>query len=110
MVYEPGGYNFMDYIKFGLPLQTVCGIFTVAIVFSLDTWWAYALVLGFLSPAIVAAFFFLDRSRVAPEAPAGSDDDKGRQPPPAGDGSAAAGALEAGRLEYRGQPQQVQQP
>jgi hypothetical protein len=59
MVYAPGGYNFVDYIKFGLPLQLVCFIFTVAIVFSLEQWWAYALVLAILSPAIVAIYFFI---------------------------------------------------
>jgi hypothetical protein len=59
MVYEPGGYNFMDYIKFGVPLQIVCAIFTVAIVFSLDQWWAYAVVFAFLSPAVVILYFFL---------------------------------------------------
>jgi hypothetical protein len=57
MVYEPGGYNFMDYIKLGLPLQIVCGIFTVVIVFSLDYWWVYAVVLAVLSPLAIGIFF-----------------------------------------------------
>jgi hypothetical protein len=59
MVYEPGGYNFMDYIKFGVPLQLVCAVFTVAIVFTLDEWWAYAVVFAILSPAIIVANLFL---------------------------------------------------
>ncbi len=102
MVYSPGGYNFMDYIKFGVPLQIVCAIFTVAIVFSLDQWWAYAVVFAILSPLVVAAFFFMGNQKVAPEAqPTGRDDSK-----LAGDGS-AAGALEAGR--YRDQPAASQQ-
>ncbi len=58
MVYEPGGYSFLDYIKFGLPLQIVCAVFTVAIVFSLDYWWAYAAVFAVLSPIAVIALFF----------------------------------------------------
>ncbi len=57
MVYAPGGYSFVDYIKFGLPLQIVCFIFTVAIVFSLDHWWAYAVVFAFASPAVVGVYF-----------------------------------------------------
>jgi di/tricarboxylate transporter len=32
MVYGPGGYRFMDFVRFGLPLNIVCGIITVAIV------------------------------------------------------------------------------
>ena len=59
MVYEPGGYNFIDYIKLGLPLQIVCGIFTVAIVFSIDYWWVYTVVFAVLSPIAVGVFFFL---------------------------------------------------
>ena len=58
MVYEPGGYAFMDYIKFGVPLQLVCFLFTVVIVFSMDYWWAYAVGLAFLSPVVVVSFFF----------------------------------------------------
>jgi hypothetical protein len=60
MVYEPGGYNFMDYIKFGGPLQIVCGIFTVAIVFTLDYWWVYSLVFAFISVAAVVFFFMFN--------------------------------------------------
>jgi len=32
MVYGPGGYRFMDYVRFGLPLNLVCGVITLAIV------------------------------------------------------------------------------
>jgi hypothetical protein len=106
MVYAPGGYNFMDYIKFGVPLQLVCYIFTVAIVFSLEQWWAYALVLSILSPAIVGFYFFFGGAKVAPEAP--SDDAKATNPPVAGGGS-PEGELEAGRLGYRDQPAASQQ-
>lgn len=31
MVYGPGGYKFMDYVKFGLPLQVLVGVATVGI-------------------------------------------------------------------------------
>jgi di/tricarboxylate transporter len=32
MVYGPGGYRFMDFVRFGLPLNILCGIITVSIV------------------------------------------------------------------------------
>jgi di/tricarboxylate transporter len=32
MVYGPGGYRFMDYVRFGLPLNLVCGVITLLIV------------------------------------------------------------------------------
>jgi di/tricarboxylate transporter len=32
MVYGPGGYRFMDFVRFGLPLNIVCGIITILIV------------------------------------------------------------------------------
>ncbi len=32
MVYGPGGYRFMDFVRFGLPLNLVCGIITIIIV------------------------------------------------------------------------------
>jgi di/tricarboxylate transporter len=32
MVYGPGGYRFMDFVRFGLPLNIICGIITLIIV------------------------------------------------------------------------------
>lgn len=32
MVYGPGGYRFMDFVRFGLPLNVICGIITLIIV------------------------------------------------------------------------------
>jgi di/tricarboxylate transporter len=32
MVYGPGGYRFMDFVRFGLPLNVICGVITVIIV------------------------------------------------------------------------------
>jgi di/tricarboxylate transporter len=32
MVYGPGGYRFMDFVRFGLPLNIICGIITLLIV------------------------------------------------------------------------------
>jgi di/tricarboxylate transporter len=32
MVYGPGGYKFMDFVRFGLPLNIICGIMTIIIV------------------------------------------------------------------------------
>mmetsp|Transcript_16654 Transcript_16654/g.45327 ORF Transcript_16654/g.45327 Transcript_16654/m.45327 type:complete len:279 (-) Transcript_16654:105-941(-) len=63
MVYEPGGYSFSDYLKFGMPLQIVCGVFTVAIVFTLDYWWAYAVAFAFVSVVIVGGYFFFGGTR-----------------------------------------------
>jgi hypothetical protein len=77
MVYEPGGYNFMDYIKFGLPLQIVCFVFTVAIVFSLDSWWIYALVMAILCPIVVIVYFFIGSDKASiRENPLGASDEK----------------------------------
>jgi di/tricarboxylate transporter len=32
MVYGPGGYRFMDFVRFGLPLNMLCGIITLIVV------------------------------------------------------------------------------
>ena len=32
MVYGPGGYRFMDFVRFGLPLNVLCGIITLIVV------------------------------------------------------------------------------
>ena len=32
MVYGPGGYRFSDFVRFGLPLNIICGIITVSVV------------------------------------------------------------------------------
>jgi len=32
MVYGPGGYRFMDFVRFGLPLNFICGIITLLVV------------------------------------------------------------------------------
>ncbi len=32
MVYGPGGYRFMDFVRFGLPLNVLCGIITLLVV------------------------------------------------------------------------------
>jgi di/tricarboxylate transporter len=31
MVYGPGGYKFMDYVKIGLPLDAIVGVITVVV-------------------------------------------------------------------------------
>ena len=31
MVYGPGGYRFMDYVKIGLPLDIIVGIITIVL-------------------------------------------------------------------------------
>jgi di/tricarboxylate transporter len=32
MVYGPGGYRLMDFVRFGLPLKLLCGVVTILIV------------------------------------------------------------------------------
>jgi di/tricarboxylate transporter len=32
MIYGPGGYRFMDFVRFGLPLSVLCGIITLLVV------------------------------------------------------------------------------
>jgi di/tricarboxylate transporter len=32
MVYGTGGYRFMDFVRFGLPLNILCGIITIIVV------------------------------------------------------------------------------
>jgi di/tricarboxylate transporter len=31
MVYGPGGYRFMDYVKIGLPLDVIVGVITIVV-------------------------------------------------------------------------------
>ena len=32
MVYGPGGYQFMDFVRFGLPLNVICGVISIIVV------------------------------------------------------------------------------
>ncbi|MCO5605116.1 hypothetical protein L7F22_059296 [Adiantum nelumboides] len=41
MVYGPGGYRFLDYIKYGGPLQIVLLFVTVGVTISLEWWWLW---------------------------------------------------------------------
>ena len=59
MVYAPGGYNFSDYLKFGIPLQIICGIFTCVIVLTMDYWWIYTVCLIVLAILVATVFFCL---------------------------------------------------
>ncbi|GJP34150.1 hypothetical protein CLOM_g18608 [Closterium sp. NIES-68] len=45
MVYNPGGYKFVDYIAFGGPLQIVLLIVTVGVTLTLRFWWIWWAVL-----------------------------------------------------------------
>ncbi|CAI5966393.1 unnamed protein product [Closterium sp. NIES-64] len=45
MVYNPGGYKFVDYIAFGGPLQIVLLIVTVGVTLTLRFWWIWWIVL-----------------------------------------------------------------
>ncbi|KAJ3096269.1 Phosphoinositide phosphatase sac1 [Phlyctochytrium bullatum] len=46
MVYAPGGYKFRDYLWFGIPLQIITGVVTIAVAATLKWWWVYAIVFG----------------------------------------------------------------
>ncbi|CAI7804165.1 unnamed protein product [Closterium sp. NIES-54] len=56
MVYNPGGYKFVDYIAFGGPLQIVLLIVTVGVTLTLRFWWIWWTVLigatVFLTPIL----------------------------------------------------------
>ncbi|MCO5557908.1 hypothetical protein L7F22_011481 [Adiantum nelumboides] len=41
MVYGPGGYRFLDYIKYGGPLQIVLLFVTIGVTISLEWWWLW---------------------------------------------------------------------
>ncbi|KAJ3040298.1 Phosphoinositide phosphatase sac1 [Rhizophlyctis rosea] len=45
MVLGPGGYRFFDYVKFGLPLQILSGVFTVVCTATRAYWWIWTAVL-----------------------------------------------------------------
>ena len=44
MVYGPGGYKFMDFVKFGGLLQIYLGVITITILQTLNLWWLWTLV------------------------------------------------------------------
>lgn len=41
MVYNPGGYKFIDYVVFGGPLQLWLLFITVGVTVTLDYWWIW---------------------------------------------------------------------
>lgn len=61
MVYGPGGYTFMDYIKFGGPLQLWVAVVTLLVLLSQDYWYAWVAGLAILLFAVC----FARPSRVA---------------------------------------------
>ncbi|CAI7879251.1 unnamed protein product [Closterium sp. NIES-53] len=86
MVYNPGGYKFVDYIAFGGPLQIVLLIVTVGVTLTLRFWWIWWTVLigatVFLTPILARQNWNLPHnSRVflddAPERSSGSGDNGG---------------------------------
>ena len=65
MVMAPGGYKFLDYTRFGFPLQVIAGFFCVLVSMNIDTWYIpFSIVLAFAVLCIVSvvawrAFFVL---------------------------------------------------
>eukprot|EP00054_Salpingoeca_dolichothecata_P019377 m.120391 g.120391 ORF g.120391 m.120391 type:complete len:888 (+) comp23232_c0_seq1:57-2720(+) len=45
MVYGPGGYKFVDYLKFGVPLQFIVAIVSIGVVVTWNFWWLWVVVL-----------------------------------------------------------------
>ena len=45
MVMAPGGYKFLDYTKFGFPLQVICGVFCIFVALNIDQWWVITLII-----------------------------------------------------------------
>nr|AOW69289.1 pink-eyed dilution-like 2 [Hartaetosiga gracilis] len=54
MVYGPGGYKFMDFIRFGGILQVWCGVVSISVIATLDYWWLWTLI---LMGAMIATLF-----------------------------------------------------
>ncbi|KAH7365617.1 hypothetical protein KP509_18G037900 [Ceratopteris richardii] len=52
MVYGPGGYRFLDYIKYGGPLQIVLLLVTVGVTVTLDWWWLWWIILFLLAVCV----------------------------------------------------------
>eukprot|EP00050_Salpingoeca_kvevrii_P015314 m.45637 g.45637 ORF g.45637 m.45637 type:complete len:669 (-) comp6255_c0_seq1:63-2069(-) len=63
MVYGPGGYTFMDFVRFGGPLQVIVGVVTIGVVMTLDLWWLWA---GIGAAAIFVVFFLLPKTQLGP--------------------------------------------
>ena len=63
MVYGPGGYRFMDYVKFGLPLQFICAFFSIGVILTLDMWWIWALFTLALDVVAVAILVLVSKRR-----------------------------------------------
>ncbi|KAJ3199468.1 hypothetical protein HDU67_002794 [Dinochytrium kinnereticum] len=53
MVYAPGGYKFRDYLAFGIPLQLITGVVTIAVAANLKYWWVFALVFGLANVVVL---------------------------------------------------------
>ena len=57
MVYGPGGYKYIDFLKFGFPMQVILWLFTVAILAVDGTFTNLAIIwLGSVAFLVVAGF------------------------------------------------------
>ncbi|EGD83649.1 TrkA-C [Salpingoeca rosetta] len=74
MVYGPGGYTFMDFLKFGGGLQIWLGVITVAVVVTLEFWYLWAV--GMLGLAI-AVFIFSPKPKPKPRRETDVDVERG---------------------------------
>ena len=70
MVYGPGGYRFMDYVKFGMPLQVICAVIAIGVILTMDVWWIWTVVIFVIDCIAVALMvvFSKRRHKYEPEA------------------------------------------
>jgi hypothetical protein len=63
MVYGPGGYRFLDYVKFGMPLQIICAIISIGVILTMDVWWAWTVALFLVNVVAVGVAVAITRLR-----------------------------------------------
>lgn len=81
MVYGPGGYRFLDYVKFGMPLQIICAVISIGVILTMDVWWAWAVALFLVNVVVVAVAVAITRLRWTGLQPsANGDNDSGTAP------------------------------
>jgi hypothetical protein len=79
MVYGPGGYSNMDFMKFGAPMQIILWLTTTAMVAAPDEMWYFWWILSFLALGAVAALRLVGGEmmlrKLRARAPKRNDDD-----------------------------------
>jgi hypothetical protein len=82
MVYGPGGYSNMDFMRFGSPMQIILWLSTTAMISSPDEVWYISWITGFLGLVVASAVrlsggsLMLRRTRAGTSKPYDSDDEE----------------------------------